>query len=83
MMDPASAHLQELLPLCVATGVSVKYGRKVLQRLEAVGPARAALLQATAVAEGEALSSANLAAALQAAKVCRSLLQDDLLSKVG
>lgn len=71
--------MSDLLPRCAECGISVKYGRKVLQRLQAVGPARKALVAAlTAAAAG--LSQLDvLEEALAAAKPCRCLLEDDLL----
>lgn len=67
-----------MLPRCADAGISVKYGRKVLQRLQAVGPARVALTEALAAADNTA-SLAELEAALGAAKSCRCLLDDQLL----
>ncbi len=63
--------VSRLMAACVEAGVSVKYGRKVLQRLEAVGPARDAL---RAALSAEPPSLAALQAALALAKPVRSLL---------
>jgi len=65
-----------MLPRCVDAAISVKYGRKVLQRLQAVGPARNALQAALAA---RSISLAELETALAAAKSCRCLLEDNLL----
>ncbi len=40
------ARVEALLPRCQDAGISVKYGRKVLQRLQAAAPSRTALLAA-------------------------------------
>jgi hypothetical protein len=69
-----------MLPRCAESGISVKYGRKVLQRLQAVGPARQALMSALA---SNPPGLAELEEALGAAKVCRCLLEDDLLQVRG
>jgi hypothetical protein len=65
-----------MLPRCSDVGISVKYGRKVLQRLQAVGPARSALQAALAAAP---CCCEQLEAALSACKSCRCLLEEDLL----
>jgi hypothetical protein len=70
----------EMLPRCAEAGISVKYGRKVLQRLQAVGPARKALSTALAARTPRL---PDLEEALGAAKVCRCLLEDDLLQVRG
>ncbi|KAF6256099.1 hypothetical protein COO60DRAFT_149160 [Scenedesmus sp. NREL 46B-D3] len=70
------ARVAGMLPRCSDAGISVKYGRKVLQRLQAVGPARSAL-QAALAAQPRACE--ELDAALTACKSCRCLLEDDLL----
>ncbi len=69
-----------MLPRCAEAGISVKYGRKVLQRLQAVGPARKALAAALAARSPR---MPELEEALGAAKVCRCLLEDDLLQVSG
>lgn len=66
----------DMLPRCADAGISVKYGRKVLQRLQAVGPARKALTSALA---SRSPGLVELEEALGAAKVCRCLLEDDLM----
>jgi hypothetical protein len=71
-----------MLPRCAESGISVKYGRKVLQRLQAVGPARRALAAALA-ARPPGPGLAELEEVLGAAKVCRCLLEDDLLQVSG
>jgi hypothetical protein len=65
-----------MLPRCVDAGISVKYGRKVLQRLQAVGPARSALQAALA---SQPCELEQLDAALAASRICRSLLEDELV----
>lgn len=69
-----------MLPRCSDAGISVKYGRKVLQRLQAVGPARSALQEALAA---QPCSVEALEAALSACKSCRCLLEEDLLQVNG
>ncbi|WIA12109.1 hypothetical protein OEZ85_012183 [Tetradesmus obliquus] len=70
------ARVADMLPRCSDAGISVKYGRKVLQRLQAVGPARTALQAALAA---QPCSCDELEAALSACKSCRCLLEEDLL----
>lgn len=65
-----------MLQRCADAGISVKYGRKVLQRLHAVGPARKALQSALA---SKSCTCEKLKAALTAAKGCRGLLSDHLV----
>lgn len=72
--------VSDMLPRCADAGISVKYGRKVLQRLQAVGPARKAL---TAAVASKSPGLSELEEALGAAKVCRCLLEDDLLQVRG
>ncbi|KAF8071205.1 TANC1 [Scenedesmus sp. PABB004] len=79
--DPAAQpvlleRVSGMLSRCAESGISVKYGRKVLQRLQAVGPARAALQAALAA---EPRSCAELEAALGACKSCRCLLEEELV----
>lgn len=70
--------MSDMLPRCAESGISVKYGRKVLQRLQAVGPARRALVAALAAGPpGPGLN--ELEEVLGAARVCRCLLEEDLL----
>lgn len=70
------ATVQRLLPVCNEAGISVKYGRKVLQRLEVVAPARASLQSALI----PPWSAANLEAALRSARPAASLLNPALLT---
>lgn len=70
------SRVAEMLPRCSDAGISVKYGRKVLQRLQAVEPARRALQTALSA---QPCSMEELEAALTACKVCRCLLEEDLL----
>jgi hypothetical protein len=72
----SSCRVADMLPRCSDAGISVKYGRKVLQRLQAVGPARSALQAALAAAPS---CCEELEATLSACKSCRCLLEDDLL----
>lgn len=58
-------------------GISVKYGRKVLQRLEVVAPARTALREAM---NAQPRKSSQLEAALKNARPAASLLDPQLLT---
>uniref|UniRef100_A0A7R9V4H4 Uncharacterized protein n=1 Tax=Chlamydomonas euryale TaxID=1486919 RepID=A0A7R9V4H4_9CHLO len=69
---------RQLLPKCSDASISVKYGRKVMQRLEGVGPARAALETALAAAPP---SRVDLQAALTLAKPVRCVLDNNLLNR--
>lgn len=71
--------MEDLLPCCTQAGISVKYGRKVLQRLQAVAPARAAL--EAAVACGAAGSKGEMEGALASCKNVRCMLDEGLLAK--
>lgn len=64
------------LQSCSDAGISVKYGCKVLQQLQAVGPAREALQSALG---SEPFAYEKLEAALSGAKGCRCLLEDNLV----
>ncbi len=68
------ARVESMLPVCVEAGISVKYGRKVLQRLQALGPARRALRAALAAHDKAALEEA-----LKACKSVRCLLDERLM----
>lgn len=70
--------VQDMMGRCCSVGISVKYGRKVLQRLEAVGPAREALAAALA-AEPGSLRSSDMEAVLRECRPCRSLLDANML----
>lgn len=65
-----------MLQHCSDAGISVKYGRKVLQRLQAVEPARRALQSALSA---QPCVYEELEAALSACKICRCMLEDDLV----
>jgi hypothetical protein len=69
-----------MLQRCVDAGISVKYGRKVLQRLQAVGPARSALQAALG---SRIVLMDELEAALGACKSCRCLLEEELVQVRG
>ena len=71
--------VEQLLPCCIEAGISVKYGRKVLQRLQAVAPARSAL--EAAVGCGDRGSRGDMEAALAGCKNVRCMLEEGLLSK--
>lgn len=70
--------VQALLPRVAAAGISVKYGRKVLQRLEAVAPAREALRAALAA---RPRTAGLLEAALKLARPAACLLDAPLLQQ--
>ncbi len=71
--------VRALLPRAADAGISVKYGRKVLQRLETVGPAREALSQALGRRGGS--TGEELEAALKLARPAASLLDPALLAE--
>eukprot|EP00798_Chlamydomonas_sp_ICE-L_P032123 gene32123-16642_t len=82
-LDPSKqimllAAIQDMLPRVQETGISAKYGRKVMQRLEAVTPARQALLEALS---SDPPSRQALDAALKLAKPVQSLLVGDMYSQ--
>ncbi|KIY99648.1 hypothetical protein MNEG_8316, partial [Monoraphidium neglectum] len=74
--------VERMLPRAAAAGISVKYGRKVLQRLQSVEPARAALRAALSAppAAPAALRLAGVEAALAGCKSVRCLLDERLLA---
>ncbi|KAK9787368.1 hypothetical protein WJX73_002975 [Symbiochloris irregularis] len=69
--------VQEMAEQCAASGISIKYGKKVLGRLEKVGPARQELREAMQ-GGGE---FKRLHAAVDEARGLRSLLQPEVLSR--
>ncbi|GAX74144.1 hypothetical protein CEUSTIGMA_g1593.t1 [Chlamydomonas eustigma] len=74
---PMLRRMNEMMGWCVDAGISVKYGKKVQQRLECVGPARAALKAAVIM---EPPQRFELQAALKRAKPVRSLLDPALVA---
>jgi hypothetical protein len=70
--------IKALLPRAAALGISVKYGKKVLQRLETVQPAKAALLAALTTMP---MQSSHLEAALKLARPAACLLEPELLTQ--
>lgn len=73
------AQVQAMIEPVAAAGVSVKYGRKVLQRLEAVAPGRAALRAALNVTPH---TVAGLEEAMGVARPALALLEPELVESV-
>lgn len=81
------ARVEALLPRCQDAGISVKYGRKVLQRLQAAAPSRVALLEAVNAPQPSRCAAAAGAAAvscsLPGSGHCRACMPRCLLSGVS